>query len=259
MSMNHEIYGRNGINVYLGKDVDIDNPNLEDLVKNGYQFDTTLFGEDFIHWRKQVEYHFAQIVYMAKVDDVEVASLSINTYYNTPESIFWKTIRSKRANLSDSNLLAVYIQGIVVHPSFRNNKIASRLLGIMADFYQPSVVLGQTKTPEAVAARSNTLVNFGYRTFYGFTDVTPSVENTSTNNSIDIIKAAVDAEPFALNPNGNAVYFVDPDILPSFMPDTTNFSPEIQQGFEPVIRAQESIGRLKTAASVLVSVNNSLL
>ena len=42
------------------------------------------------------------------------------------------------------------------------------------------------------------------------------------------------------------------------MPDTINFAPEIQRAIIPVIEAQESVGQLKTAASVPVSVKESL-
>lgn len=249
------------VQVTYGRDVDITNPNLVELITKGYTFDAPLLSEDFINRRGEVEYHFAEIVYFAKLDNIEVASLSINTRPNTLTDPFWEELRARRPIAPDPNLLAIYMQGIVVHPSHRNKGIASQLLRSMTDYYRPSVILGQTKTQEAVAVRSKVLTEVGYRSFYGLCEVTPGCSDSKESDGLDFIQAAFATEHFALGQvtSDRGIYFVDPDILPSYVPDVRHGTPEIQRAFAPVVEAQKAVGLSKTAASVLVSVENSLL
>jgi len=248
------------VRVCYGQNVDITNQNLVELITGGYKFDASLLNKDFINWRGKVEYHFAEIVYFATLDTIEIASLSVNTRPNTLKDPFWKNLRVKRPNIRDPDLLAIYMQGIVVHPLHRKNGIASQLLRGMVQHYDPVVVLGQTKTPEAVAARSKTLAELGYRSFYGFIEVTPGCDYRKESEGLDFIQASFASEHFASGPiSDRGIYFVDPDIMPSYVPDTTHAAPEIQRAFVPVVEAQELVGHLKTASSVLVSVKNTCI
>lgn len=244
------------VQVLYGQEVDITNPNLVELIKEGYKFDTSILSEDFIGWRGKVEYHFAEIVYLATVQNREVGSLSINTRPNTLEDSFWRALRERRPALSNPNLLAIYMQGVIIHPLFQHHGIASYLLRTMVDYYNPSIILGQTKTPEAVGVRAKVLAGLGFRSFYGYCEVTPECDFSKESDGLDFINAAFAAEQFTFGQttSDRGVYFVDPDILPSYMPDTNDLSLEIQRSFRPIIEAQESIGRLETAASVLVSI-----
>ncbi|KKS97732.1 MAG: hypothetical protein UV73_C0005G0009 [Candidatus Gottesmanbacteria bacterium GW2011_GWA2_43_14] len=249
------------IEAYYGQDVDITNPNLVALITEGYKFDTCILNEDFINWRGKVEYHFVEIVYLAKIHNIDVASLSVNTRPNTLADPFWKELLARRPEKSDPNLLAIYIQGIVVHPSYQNQGIASQLLRTMVDYYHPSVILGQTKTPEAVSVRSKVLAEVGYRSFYGFNEVTPGCDYNKEGEGRDFIQAAFASEHFASGQTISArgIYFVDPDVLPSYMPDVMRVTPEIKRAFIPVLESQEAVGHLKSVASVLVSVKESLI
>lgn len=244
------------VQVRYGRDVDITNPNLVALITEGYSFDVPL-NEDFINRREEVEYHFAEIVYLATLDNIEIASLSVNTRSNTLMDPFWNELRTRRPITPDSSLLAIYMQGVVTHPSYRNKGIASHLLKVMADYYRPSVILGQTKTPDAVAVRSRALAKMGYRSFYGFCEVTPECDNSKENEWLDFIHAAFASEHFASGQviSDRGIYFVNPDILPSYVPETTRVAPEIRRAFVPVVEAQKAVGLSKSAASVLVSVN----
>ena len=249
------------VQVAYGRDVDITNPNLVELITEGYKFDPSILTENFVNWRTEVEYHFAEIVYLAKLDNIEIASLSVNTRPNILTDPFWEELLARRLIAPDPDLLAIYMQGIVVHPSYRNKGVASQLLRTMTDYYRPSVILGQTKTQEAVAVRSKVLAEMGYRSFYGFCEVTPCCDDSKESDGLDFIHAAFTAEHFASGQviSDRGIYFVDPDILPSYMPDLKHGAPEIQRAFAPVIEAQMAVGLSKTAASVFVSVEKSFV
>lgn len=249
--------GELSLNVNCGAEIDIQDPHLIALVTEGYGFNTDILSDEFGFWRGRAEYHFAEIVYIVKNKDIIIASLSVNPRHNADDDPFWKELRRRRPDLSDPNGLACYIQGIVVHPSWRNRGIASELLRTMTRYYQPLIVMGQTKTPEAVAVRSKVLHESGYRSFYGFHEVTPGSVSGEVYKGFDFVYAAFMSEDGEVNENG--VYIVDPAILPSYVPDTINFPVEIQRAFVPVIQAQESFGPLKAAASVLVSIKDSIL
>lgn len=243
------------IEVSYGQDVDISNPNLIELITKGYKFDEALLNDEFIHWRGEVEYRYAHVVYFAKVNNIEVASLSIITRPNNPIDPFWTDLQAKRPRIIDPNLLAIYIQGIVVHPSMVNKGIASQLLETMTEYYQPEIIFGQTRTPEAVYVRSKVLTGLGYRSFYGISEVTPGDRVRGNFDGRDFIHAAFAAE--GATPGDTGVYVVEPYVLPSYFPITDNFPSEIQRAFTPIQDIQQSLGPQKTAASVLVSVKPS--
>lgn len=243
------------IDVSYGQDVDISNPNLIELIKTGYKFDEALLNDEFIRWRGEVEYRYAHIVYFAKVNNIEVASLSIISRPNNPIDPFWTDLQARRPRLIDPNLLAIYIQGIVVHPSMANKGIASQLLETMVDYYQPEIIFGQTKTPEAVYVRSKVLTELGYRSFYGFSEVTLGDGVKGNFDGQDFIHAAFAAE--GATPTEEGVYVVEPYVLPSYFPVADNFPSEIQRGFTPIQDIQQSLGPQKTAATVLVSIKSS--
>lgn len=249
------------VQVTYGRDVDITNPSLVELITKGYKFDPPVLTENFINWRGEVEYHSAGIVYFAKLDNSEVASLSLDTRPNTPTDEFWVDLQARRPITPNQNLLAICMKGIVVHPSYRNMGIAKQLLRTMTNFYHPSVVLGQTKTHEAVAVRSKVLVEMGYRSFYGFCEVTPGCDYSKEGDGLDFIQAALVAQHFTSGQtvSDRGIYFVGPDILPSYVPDVRHSTPEIQRAFAPIVEAQNAVGVSKTAASVLVSVEKSAL
>lgn len=251
------VHGERSISVSYGLDVDITNPNLRELITKGYTYDEHLLNEEFIRRRLELEYHHAHIAYFTKIDNAEVASVSIIVRSNNPKDPFWKDLQSRLSHVLNLNLLAIYIQGIVVHPSIANSGIASQLLKTMIEYYQPSVVLGQTKTPGAVHVRSKTLAEFGYRSFFGFSEVTPGNDADREHEGKDFILAAFASEGGV--PTEEGVYFVEPYVLPSYFPITDSFPQNIQRSFLPIQQAQTLIGKDKVAASVLVSVTEPLL
>lgn len=250
------VHSERSISVSYGLDIDIANPNLRKLITEGYKYDEHLLNEEFIRRRLELEYHYAHIAYFAKIDNAEVASLSIIVRPNDPKDPFWNDLQSRQSQVLNPNLLAIYMQGIVVHPSVANNGIASQLLRTMVEYYRPAVILGQTKTPEAVHVRSKVLTELGYRSFYGFHEITFG-NNKEDHHDQNFIHAAFVSE--SVTPTELGVYFVEPHVLPSYFPITDKFSSEIQRAFLPIQQAQKSIGEDKVAASVLVSVTEPLL
>lgn len=244
------------IDVAYGQDVDISNPNLIELITKGYKFDEALLNDEFIRWLGEVEYRYAHVVYFAKVNNSEIASLSIITRPNNPTDPFWTDLQTRRPRVIDPNLLAIYIQGIVVHPSMANKGIASQLLETMVDYYQPEIIFGQTKTPEAIYVRTKVLTEKGYRSFYGFSEVTLGDSVKGNFDGRDFIQAAFAA--VGVTPTENGVYVVEPYVLPSYFPVTDNFPLEIQRAFAPIQNIQQSLGPQKTAATVLVSIKSSV-
>ena len=91
--------------------------------------------------------------------------------------------------------------------------------------------------------------------------MTPGCDYSQETEGHDVIEAAFASEPFVAGQqiSDQGIYFVDPDIMPSYIPDTTNFPIEVQRAFIPVVEAQESVGPLKSSASILVSVKSNLL
>lgn len=241
------------IDVKYGQDVDISNPNLIELIKKGYKFNELLLNDEFIRWRGEVEYRYAHVVYFTKVNNIEVASLSIITRPNNPIDPFWTDLQTRRPRLIDPNLLAIYIQGIVVHPSMANKGIASQLLETMVEYYQPAIIFGQTKTPEAVYVRTKVLTELGYRSFYGFSEVTLGSDVKENFDGRDFIHAAFAAE--GVTPTEEGVYVAESYVLPSYFPVTDNFPSKIQRAFIPIQNIQQSLGSQRTAATVLVSIN----
>lgn len=153
-----------------GSAVDYSKDSLIELVALGYEFNLEKSGLIF---QSQIEYQPADIVYFAKSNGNEVGSLSLKIRPNSGNDQFWNNLQTTMLDLTDPSLLACYIHGIVVHPKYRREGIARRLLEKMIEEYSPEVILGQTKSPTAVLVRSKILNQYGYRTFYGFSEVTP--------------------------------------------------------------------------------------
>lgn len=239
-----------------GYKVDYRQENLLNLVTFGYGF----IGDDTkekLILQSELEYSYADIVYFAKIEGTEIGSLSVNIRPNNRNDQFWNNIQTTLLDLTEPTLLACYIHGIVVYPSMRVRGIASQLLEKMVEDFNPVVILGQTKTPEAVLTRSKVLDKYGYRTFYGLCEVTPGTDYEKEYEGSDFIKAAFASEEE--KPSNTGIYFVNPNILLPYFPKTDEFPPEIQRAFKPIQQAQQTVGQDLTATTVLISIKSSVL
>ena len=153
--------------------IDYSQGNLTELIRDGYGF----YGQEALIDQVRYEYGNADKVYFAlNKNGSEIGSLSIGLRPNKENDPFWTTLQTQVHKSLDMNVLACYIYGIVVRPEVRREGIASRLLSRMIEDLSPQIIFGQTKVPEAVFLRAKVARLYGYRTFFGFREVTPNFD-----------------------------------------------------------------------------------
>lgn len=236
-----------------GSAIDYNQGHLINLISTGYGFSGD---RETLVIQVQREYGNADFVYFAVQDRIEQGSLSMGLRLNREYDPFWKTLgllgRSFR-----QDAIACYIYGIVVHPSARREGVGSKLFTAVVGEFNPDIVFGQTNRPEVVSLRAKAFKEYGYRTFYGFCEVTPNFGFETEHEGRDFIYASFAAEGVEISPSG--IYCVGEELLSSYFPKTDGFPQEIQRAFKPVQETQLSLGRQNTAVSALVSVKSPLL
>lgn len=227
--------------------------SLLELVGSGYGFR----GErEVLVAQVQREYANADLVYFAVQDGAEEASLSVGLRPSMEYDPFWKTLGLLGRSFHQDDV-ACYIYGIVTHPKLRRGGIANSLMGKMIEDLEPIVVFGQTNRPEAVSLRTNVLKKQGYRTFFGFCEVTPDSDYTREYEGTPFVEASFAAEGARSDPFG--VYFASTETLPAYLSETDGLSPEIQKAFKPIQEAQQAAEEGQEACSTLVSIKRSAI
>lgn len=242
---------------YPGYSIDYTRSNLIELVRDGYGFykDSE---QEVLTAQVRYEYGNADKVYFAfNKDGHEVGSLSVGLWPNTGNDLFWQALQSLLQKEVDANFLACDMHGVVVHPQVRREGIASQLLSKMIEDINPQIIFGQTNVPGAVVLRTKVARSYSYRTFFGFCEVTPDVEYKKESDGHPFVKASFIAQE--AKPNESGVYVISTHVLPPNVPNTDNFSLEIQRAFEPIQKIQRAMGGEQTAATVLVSVKDTVL
>lgn len=241
-----------------GYTVDYTKDNLIQLIRNGYGVYNENVQETLLTPVQSYEYRNADKVYFAlNKDESEVGSLSVKLKPNIDNDPFWQTLKSLLQKKIHANFLACEVYGIVVHPQVRREGIATRLLSRMIEDLDPQIIFGQTNVPEVVLLRAKAARQYGYRTFYGFCEVTPYPGYKSEHDGRPFVQASLIAQE--AEPNKSGVYFISTHILPPNVPNTENFPPQLQRAFEPVQKIQKAVGKEQTAATVLFSVKDKLL
>lgn len=209
---------------------------LLDLMREGYGFTEGL--EDQVKLEYEGDDEERDILFAFEGDKV-IGSLTIDSLHKPGEKDeFLGYIRQAdetTANVCEP-LLIGNIGGIVLHPSARGKGIAAKLLSTFIENFHPAIVVSQTKTPEYTATFSKTLAKYGFRTWYGNTEVTPEdsrypepfVSHGTINDAYARRKNRVPDQP----------YMVGPDVLPTYIPDVSRMSKAIQEAYRPVIAAQ---------------------
>lgn len=206
--------------------------------------------------------------YFAISQEKAVGLLSVEQW--TPDGSksskeFWETLLGSGPKVYERALsfspLAMHVTMIVILPDFRGYGVAQRLFRFAVGNQTPSFVLGGSKRPEAVRARTNALAMSGYRTFYGTSEVTPHKQKDQPVVHIPVMNAFAKAIGlYDGMDEEEGIYVTEPSyILPTTKPDVSNFPDYIRRNFEKIIAVQETLGDSKTALKFLISVKEELL
>lgn len=204
-------------------------------------------------------------VFIAKQGEDVVGSVTLILWRNNPSDKrggkFWPKLQELDYPLAQRalkiNPLACDIGGVVVLPELRGQHIGQSLLEKAVTQVNPSIIVGNTKTVEAVALRRK-LVSLGYRTFYGSTEVTPGHEQTTTSDHKNVLRAYLHAKDYEdVLPEGD-VFIYHGSIAP-FTPNTEGFPPIIQEAFKPLVAAQKRLGEQATVMGPLIAIRREIL
>lgn len=174
-------------------------------------------------------------IFLAFIGDKPVGSLIIKRYPITTDdeyaNRFWERLQQLYPAMAEASRIyspnAYHIAGISVLPEYRNSAIAKHLMIAAFSRVKPSFVMGGTKRPEQVVARSSTMGTLGYRTFYGTHEVTPGISSDSTDKH----KPVLDAYLFSLQKEEPFYFSAN---LPLGLPNVESFDPQIQKAFGPI-------------------------
>lgn len=204
-------------------------------------------------------------VFLAKEEERYIGSLTLISWHDRPDDkrggLFFPKLReldpAMAGRMTSVNPLVCDVAGVVVHPDYRGQGVASKLLDVAINQLSPAIIEGQTKTVGAVMARSK-LDRLGYRTFYGGVEVTASHPNPNSQEHLLLHQAMRFArEVDQTHPEG-LVHLYEGGIAPT-IPNTGKYPPIIQTAFEPVIRTQQRVGLDgKTVMAFLLSVKQEL-
>ncbi|MDO8451251.1 MAG: hypothetical protein Q7S76_00080 [bacterium] len=198
-------------------------------------------------------------VFIASAQDRIIGSLTLIRWPDDPRDKrggkFWAKLRELDSLMAqravDINPLACDMGGVVVLPELRGQHVERSLLREAVTQVKPSIIVGNTKTVEAVSLR-RTLVTQGYRIFYGSTEITPGREQAQTSDHRSILKAYLFAKDFEdVLPEGN-VFIYHGGIAP-IAPSVEGFPLIIQVAFQPLLAAQRRLGETATVMGATFS------
>jgi len=169
--------------------------------------------------------------------------------------------------LSKTNIFGEYnsywLNGIVILPEYRQKGFGTKLIKEAAFLTSADVFVGSTKNPAAVMTVVNGVLDCSMRSYYGMYEVTSEVNSgrsdLHTNYILEYLKAkGIDNPSLPLDEN-SVVLYKDTDVLSPDIPAIETYPQYLKEAFVPVIRAQISVGRTKTAVMPLISIDEKLL
>lgn len=237
--LEREIHQSVSIQVFTPHDIPqerYDQLGLIDLMK-GYGFTENLKEQARTEYGDEEE---GKYIFLAIQDGRAIGSLvvGINHSPSFDDQDFYSKIEQQAPSLAAKlkEVTVCNIHGIVTAPEARGKGLASKFLEKMIVTLHPAVVQSQTKTPAYTAALSSTLARFGFRTWYGETEVTPS--NQRYPEPFVPLEAITDARRRKYTKG--IPYFVPSDVLLPYVPDVSQASHAIQEAYRPIISAQET-------------------
>ncbi len=243
---------------------------LDELIPQGYSYEGTAASAGVYTMEEYAEEEDRTFIYIAMQDERAVGSL-VTTRWTPDDKYgkrFWAALKLKDRSLfnrlSKVSTLGAHISGITTHPQVRRQGIAEKMFGHLIKVQSPSFITGVTKTPEAVMARAKHLRTFGFRTFYGNTEVTPDKPSAEpdfyTNIHQSLLEADIKARSGMEEYEDTGVYFLT-DGLTRKVPEVSDFPIYIQKAFEDVIEVQKLTtekGEDKIAVKTLLSVTGKV-
>lgn len=166
-----------------------------------------------------------------------------------------KVIASLVLTISDlfTDLAVFSVHGIAVLPEFKGQGLGKKLYEIAVRESKADVITGSTKTPAAVLARANGLVDIPMRTFFGLYEVTSPERCGYTFDHEGLLEEYLKAKGVILDIH-NPVLLKSIDILRPNIPDVLGFPSYIQQAFQLIIDKQIEIGDSQTVTLPLISI-----
>lgn len=233
---------------------------LVDLVAKGYGFSGDMA---YLTYQADIEYgpeagKRKTLYFLLNEEGKAVSSVTIVPYDTlTTGRKFWGTLANKApqvaSQLKAQSETVANICGVVTLPEYKGNNLATQLMQYAVADTNPSVVVGHTKSPEAVAVRLKALSG-DFSIAYGGRLLTPEAELEEAHAALK--KAYHAAENQKLSNRG--VYHLSTDILPPHVPvvDAQKY-PLIADAFERVILDQKALGDTKTAVLPLIAIRKS--
>ncbi len=245
------------ITLVPSSEIDLTSVALLELMRDGYGFQ-----DDYEYLLDQARQEYDgdySLCFFLYADEVIIGSLTASDgkLGNAKADLanYWERLdENSRNQLLTYSDQVVGINGIVILPQYQGLGLGQQLLTQMVEKLKPALIMGGTKTPSAVLARSRSLEKLGYRSFYGLAEVTPSQPQASTRIHFPFAKAhwatrSVTAE---------GIYLKSPDILRPDVPNVSKVPSFIAEAFRPVIEAQLSVGDTQTAVTTLLSIHSSV-
>ncbi|MBI2601356.1 hypothetical protein HYW42_05405 [Candidatus Daviesbacteria bacterium] len=244
---------------------------LVELVTLGYGYSGTK--EELL---EQAEFEYGGddtrcINYFATSNHQIVGSLCVVRWF--PEEpvrgrYFWQKLQDQNPKMAAQVLkdkaYPLCFAGLVTHPLYWRRGIARFLINTVVEEWQPFGVLGQSKSPALVAARSDTLAELDYRTFFGFQEVTPFSTHCGGTNLRDVLQAYTEGRKAVENVFGedmseSGLKHEDPLRLTPEIPSLKGFPEKIVDAFADLVNEQKNRGSERTVVKVLTSIRSKYL
>jgi GNAT superfamily N-acetyltransferase len=207
------------------------------------------------------------IIFLAEVDGQIVGSLYFILWHNSIDDKrggkFMQYIAENGEGIIDLEALSKYVVlacdvGIVVHPDFQGKGIVNRLYKAGVNTINPAFIVGQTKTPGAVIARSRILEEYGYSTAYGGLSV---IDNLLPKLTTLITEAYYFSRQDVLDRiPGKSVHYAQTEALqPEINVNISKLSDNVRQVFENIIYADTDKPEGSVTFAPLVSITKDLI
>lgn len=181
--------------------------------------------------------------------------MGLDIHDDTPAYMFLTWLAHYDAGLTESLLkssaLVAEVGGVGTVPESRGTGVQKAMWQQMAQELTPTVIIGESENPAAVAARSNALVGLDYRTFFGDTEVTPGPDSGGqATHDAESLNAAY----ISLGDGKDGFLESAPEFTAKDISDASSFSSAIQQAFKRLYDARTNTADGVSLTQPLISI-----